>query len=117
MIVGIGVDVCDLQRWEDALVRHPGLVQKVLTSAESSLPKLSQAARFAAKEALAKALGGPDGLRWHEVEVVVEQSGKPRLHLTGGSAGTVQERGVTDIHLSLSHDGALAVAFVICEAQ
>lgn len=86
MIVGIGVDVCDLQRWEDALARHPGLVQKVLTSAESSLPKRSQAARFAAKEALAKALGGPDGLRWHEVEVVVEQSGKPRLHLTGGSA-------------------------------
>ena len=69
------------------------------------------------REQSAKALGGPDGLRWHEVEVVVEQSGKPRLHLTGGSAGTVQERGVTDIHLSLSHDGALAVAFVICEAQ
>ena len=56
-------------------------------------------------------------MRWREVEVVTEQSGKPRLHLTGGSARTVQERGVTDIHLSLSHDGALAVAFVICEVQ
>ena len=91
MIVGIGVDVCDLQRWEDALVRHPGLVQKVLTPAEGSLPKRSQAARFAAKEALAKAIGGPEGLRWHEVEVVTEESGKPRLHLSGGSARTVQE--------------------------
>ena len=62
MIIGIGVDVCDISRWEAAVQRHPGMVRKMLTHTEAVMPARSQAARFAAKEALYKALGGGEGL-------------------------------------------------------
>lgn len=114
MIKGIGVDVCDVSRWEAAVRRHPGMVRRVLTEAEAATPSRSQAARFAAKEALYKALGGRDGLSWQDCEVVSD-SGVPRFELRGSLARRASEHGVAQVHLSLSHDAGVAVAMVVCE--
>ena len=116
MIVGIGVDVCDVARFEAATRRTPGTAERVLTDAERALPLASQAARFAAKEALAKALGAPPGLGWHDAEVVTEESGRPRLRLQGSVAAAAATLGVTAVHLSLSHDAGVATAMVVLEA-
>ena len=83
--MGIGVDVCDVSRWEVAVERHPGIVRKVLAEAEARTPLRSQAARFAAKEALYKALGGRDGLSWQDCEVVSD-GGVPQFELRGSLA-------------------------------
>ena len=69
-IVGVGIDVVDIERFEDALRRTPGLAARLFTPGEIDRPPASLAARFAAKEALAKALGAPGGMAWHDAEVV-----------------------------------------------
>jgi holo-[acyl-carrier protein] synthase len=112
MIVGIGVDVVDLARFEAALTRTPSLRDRLLTPAEAALPLASMAARFAAKEALAKALGAPGNLEWHDAEVVSLPSGQPTLVLRGTVLARADELGVTTSHLSLSHDGGVAIAFL-----
>lgn len=117
VIVGIGVDVCEVARWKRAAARHPGMVPKVLGPDEAGRRPESQAARFAAKEALVKALGGTAGLAWRDVEVVVDDQGAPSFELSKAAARLVHGRGVARIHLSLSHDGGLAVALVVCEAD
>lgn len=115
MIVGIGVDVCDVARFEESLRRTPSLRERLFTPGERDRPVASLAARFAAKEAVAKALGAPAGLAWHDAEVVSEPSGKPTL-LLRGSVRTVADRlGVAQVHLSLSHDAGIASAFVVLE--
>ena len=76
----------------------------------------SQAARFAAKEALAKALGSPGGMSWLDAEVVRSEAGEPSFVVTGTIAERLAELGVTRIHLSVSHDGGFATATVVCEA-
>ena len=95
MIVGIGVDVCDVARFEDSLRRTPALAGRLFTAAEQDRPAAtataSLAARFAAKEALAKALGAPGGLEWHDAEVVSEPSGRPVL--TSGTPSSWRVRG------------------------
>ena len=75
----------------------------------------SLAARFAAKEALAKALGAPGGLLWTDAEVFVEDSGQPRLRVVGTVAARAAELGVRHWHVSLSHDAGVASAVVIAE--
>ena len=116
VIVGIGVDVVDVARFEDALRRTPGLVPRLFTTAERHLPARSLAARFAAKEAVAKALGAPRGLRWVDVEVRSDAAGRPAIE-AGGTVGAAAERlGVARWHLSLSHDGSVAVAMVVAES-
>ena len=76
MIVGIGVDVVDVTRFGETLRRTPALRQRLFTVAERELPLASLAARFAAKEALAKALGAPAGLQWLDCEVVKDEEGR-----------------------------------------
>ena len=115
MIVGIGVDVVALDRFERSLERTPGLRERLFTESERQLPVAGLAARFAAKEALAKAMGAPDGLAWHDVEVVTEPSGRPTLQLTGGVADAAARLGAARWHLSLSHDAGVAVAMVVAE--
>lgn len=115
MIVGIGVDVCEVARWRAATQRHPGLVERVLTPTEAALPVASQAARFAAKEALVKALGVAPGARWRDVEVVRGPAGAPRVRLSGATAELAAARRVGAVHVSLSHDAGVAVAVVVCE--
>jgi len=115
VIVGIGVDVCDVSRLEAALRRTQGMAERLFTEGERSLPTASLAARFAAKEALAKALGAPRGLSWQDAEVVREPSGRPNLVLRGTVREAAAALGVTNVHVSLSHDAGLATAFVVLE--
>jgi holo-[acyl-carrier protein] synthase len=117
MILGIGVDVCDLARFEAAATRTPGLAERVLTAAERELPLDSQAARFAAKEALAKALGAPPHLGWHDVEVTSDDQGRPGFAMHGTVAAAAAGLGVRRAHLSLSHDAGIATAFVVLEGD
>jgi holo-[acyl-carrier protein] synthase len=114
-IVGIGVDVVDIARFEQSLTRTPRLAERLFTESERSLPVASLAARFAAKEALAKALGAPRELEWHDAEVVSDASGRPSLRVVGTVAAAADRAGVTEWHLSLSHDGGAAVAMVVAE--
>jgi holo-[acyl-carrier protein] synthase len=115
MTVGVGVDVVDIARFQASLDRTPALLAKLFTPAEAILPIESLAARFAAKEALAKALGAPGNLAWHDAEVVSLPSGQPTLELRGSVLARAEELGVTRSHLSLSHDGGVAVAFLTLE--
>ncbi len=120
MIVGIGVDICACQRMAAALDRHPGLARKLFTETELTAagqpPEVTKlAARFAAKEALAKALGVPDGLRWQDCQVVNDAAGQPSFELTGTVALAAQRRSADRIWLSLSHEHDTAIAMVICE--
>jgi holo-[acyl-carrier protein] synthase len=115
VIVGIGVDIVDVQRFVATLERTPHLADRLFVSHERDRKPESLAAAFAAKEAVAKALGAPNGLDWHEVEVQHDSDGRPRLHLGGHSAQIAHARGVIRWHLSLSHDVGTAVAMVIAE--
>ncbi|MFL6060171.1 MAG: holo-ACP synthase [Marmoricola sp.] len=112
MTIGVGVDVVDIARFSASLERTPALRAKLFTPAEAELPLESLAARFAAKEALAKALGAPDTLEWHDAEVVPLVSGQPTMELRGTVRARADELGVTRVHLSLSHDGGVAIAFL-----
>ncbi len=76
----------------------------------------SLAARFAAKEALAKALGAPQGLHWHDAEVVSDGTGRPSFRLAGTVSAAAALVGAARWHLSLSHDGGMAVAMVVGES-
>jgi len=116
VIAGIGVDVVDLARFERALSRTPGLRERLFTEAERSLPVRSLAGRFAAKEALLKALGQTDGVRWHDMAVITGAGGDPDFALTGRAAEIAAERGIARIHVSMSHDAGIATAFVVAES-
>jgi holo-[acyl-carrier protein] synthase len=112
MIEGVGIDVVDIERFVQSLTRTPELAQRLFTEAERSLPISSQAARFAAKEALAKALNAGKGLPWHDAEVVNLESGKPVFLFRGEIADLVDG---AKVHLSISHDAGIASAIVIVE--
>ena len=116
MIVGIGVDLVDIARFERTLERTPRLRERLFSPAERALKPHSLAARYAAKEALIKALGGSDGVHWTEIEVASAASGAPHFLLTGSTAAVIEERGITAVHLSMSHDAGLATAYVVAEA-
>ena len=116
MIVGVGIDVVDIDRFEEALDRTPGLRDRLFTPGEAARPLASMAARFAAKEALAKALGAPVGMAWHDAEVGSESSGRPVLEMRGTVLARADELGVGSVHLSLSHDAGIASAVVVLES-
>jgi holo-[acyl-carrier protein] synthase len=117
LIVGIGVDVVDLGRFALSLERTPHLAERLFTPLEAEGKPDSLAAAFAAKEAVAKALGAPGGLDWHDVELRHEDAGKPYLLVTGSVAAAAASRGIVRWHVSLSHDGGAAVAMVIAEGD
>ncbi|HSP38054.1 MAG TPA: holo-ACP synthase [Frankiaceae bacterium] len=117
-VIGIGVDVVDVERFERAVLRTPRLLDRLLTAAEQSVSRPERlAARFAAKEALAKALGVPPGLGWHDAEVVPDDRQRPRFVLRGTVAEAATALGASSWHLSLSHDGGIATAFVVLEGS
>lgn len=116
MIIGLGIDVCDVSRFAASVHRRPGIVARLFTTAEAARPVASQAARFAAKEALAKALGAPAGLCWLDAEIVTDDLGKPEFEIRGTVAARAVELGIGTIHVSLSHDAGMASAVVVCEA-
>jgi holo-[acyl-carrier protein] synthase len=120
MIVGIGVDVVDLARFERATTRTPGVLTRLFAESEQcdgdarrSLSSL--AARFAAKEAVIKAIGDSTGVRWHDMAVVSDGLRNPSIEVYNALAGIVLARGITAIHLSMSHDAGVAIAYVIAE--
>jgi holo-[acyl-carrier protein] synthase len=117
VIAGVGIDVVDIERFARILARRPALTERLFTPAERSLPVASLAARFAAKEAVAKALGAPAGLAWHDCEVVSAASGRPSLALRGTVAAAARDAGIMAWHLSLSHDAGIASAVVVAEGQ
>lgn len=120
-IIGVGIDVAEIERFAASLERTPGLLRRLFTEEELLLPggerrgPASLAARFAAKEALAKALGAPAGLLWTDAEVYAEDSGRPRLRVRGSVAARAERLGVRRWHVSLSHDAGIASAVVIAE--
>ncbi|MBI1350553.1 MAG: holo-ACP synthase [Actinomycetales bacterium] len=118
-VVSVGVDLVDTARFARVIERTPGLVARVFTAREIELSggerirPASLAARWAAKEAVAKALVHTDGLEWHHCELLTGQRGEPLLHLTGSVAAAAAGRGITHWAVSLSHDGDMAIAFVV----
>lgn len=121
-IVGIGVDVVDLARFERALDRTPALRTRLfadaeLTAGERVLSLRSLAGRFAAKEALIKAFGESAGIRWHHMQVVSDGHGNPSFVLTDAAAAVAASRGIASIHLSMSHDAGIAIAYVVAESS
>jgi holo-[acyl-carrier protein] synthase len=117
VIVGVGIDVVDVDRFTRVLERTPRLRERLFTPIERDLPVVSLAARFAAKEAVAKALGGPTGLRWLDVTVPGGRGERPELRVTGTVAACADRLGVGRFHLSLSHDGGVATAMVVAETD
>jgi holo-[acyl-carrier protein] synthase len=121
VIVSVGIDVVLVERFVRAIERTPLLSDRLFSAAEratqSGNPRSpeSLAARFAAKEAVAKALGAPGGLHWHDCEVVTDSDGRPWLTVSGTVAAVAAERGIRRWHLSLSHDGGIASAMVVAE--
>jgi holo-[acyl-carrier protein] synthase len=122
VIVGVGIDVVPVARFAEALSRTPTLAARLFTdgelTTEAGLPRSAEslAARFAAKEALAKALGAGGGMAWTDAEVRTDGDGRPSLTVHGTVAERASALGVTRWHVSLSHDGGIASATVIAEA-
>ena len=115
MIHGIGVDTVDIARFEQQLERAPRLNARLFTAREEELELASRAARFAAKEALIKALGGSHDLSWHDLEVPRIPKTAPTFTRTAGLNRVLAQRGADTVHLSLTHDGGMATAFVVVE--
>ena len=116
MIIGVGIDVVGIDRFEESLERTPAMRERLFTPQERERPLASLAARFAAKEALAKALGAPIGLGWHDAEIVNETTGNPQFEIRGTVLLRANDIGVKTVHVSLSHDAGIASAVVILES-
>ena len=110
-IHGIGIDVVDIARFAESVERTPNLIERLFTVNEAKLSMGSVAARFAAKEALTKALNIKT-LNWRDIEVSNEESGKPFFIFHGAIAEILVGK---KVHLTLSHDAGIASAMVIVE--
>lgn len=117
MIIGIGVDLVHVSRFARSLERTPALLPRLFAESERGLSVRSLAARFAAKEALIKAIGHSTGFRWHDMVVVPDAERNPAFVLTGGVRLAADTRGIRHVHLSMTHDGDTALAFVIAESE
>jgi len=122
MIIGIGTDIIEIARIKQAMQTRPKLVERIFTRAEIDYCQgtgdffTPLAARFAAKEALAKALGtGIRDFKWQDIEVSNDSLGKPSINIYGKAREKAQELGVVNMHISLSHCRDYAVAMVILE--
>ena len=125
MIVGLGVDITEVDRIEAAIARHGRpFLQRLFTPSEIAYCEKHRhsgerfAGRFAAKEAAMKALGTgwTQGVRWLDIEVVREPSGKPTLKLFGATRSIADRLGVKHIAVTITHDGNTALAQVIFES-
>lgn len=124
MIVGLGVDIAEVDRMQAAIKRRgQSFLKRVFTPAEIAYCERHRqkferyAARFAAKEATMKALGTGwgDGVRWVDLEVIRDKKGKPTMALAGRAREIADKMGVENISLSLTHSGNTAFAQVIFE--
>ena len=117
MIIGVGVDAVDLARFERAISRTPRLVERLFTVAERTGSAKTLAGRFAAKEAFIKSVGDPRGMNWQEVAVEKDALGKPGISVSGATAKITDAAGIDKFHLSITHDGGMAIAFVVAEGK
>jgi holo-[acyl-carrier protein] synthase len=124
-IFGIGIDVVEIERIATAIERHgESFVAKIFNQAERDYcesrkhPAMHYAARFAAKEAVSKALGTGIGANagWHDIEVIRDEAGTPKIRLSGAANAFAQQHGITTIHISLSHSRDYAAANAIALA-
>jgi holo-[acyl-carrier protein] synthase len=124
MIIGIGIDVVDVAGVRKTLDEYgDSYVNEVFSQFEqeearaSADPAQRYASRFAVKEAYMKAIGTGwgKGVQWEDIEIVSEESGQPTLRLRGEADAISKQRGVTRIHVSLSHTPSLALAQVVLE--
>jgi len=122
-IVGLGVDVCEIDRMDRALARHPTMRERVFTLEERAYcdgkarPAESYAARFAAREAVIKALGGYRGKRWRDISVSRHPSGAPSIVLARNAKLRADASGISQILITFTHERALAVAFAVAVAR
>lgn len=117
MIVGIGVDTVQIERFERALERTPALRDRLFVEPDRLLPAHSLAARFAAGEALIKALGDSHGLSWHDMRIEKNALNAPTFARTAALAQLLDEMGADRVHVTMTHDGGYATAFVIVESS
>ena len=121
-IVGIGVDLVDVGRVQGVMARRSSFPVRVFTPQEIAYcerqanPAESYAARWAAREACRKALGGVRGMRWHDVRVDRAASGAPSLVLEGATA-TSPMMGVTEVKVALTHERTMAGAFCVAVSE
>ena len=120
MIIGVGVDAVEIDRFRRSLERTPSMKTRLFTSEELEYvephddPTASLAARFAAREAVMKAMGvGLGAFEFHDVWVQRAESGRPTLAVTGRAEQIAYDLGVTDWHLSITHTDSTAIAYVI----
>jgi holo-[acyl-carrier protein] synthase len=119
-LIGIGVDLCEVDRMRSALARTPTLRARVFTDAEqeycdqSKDPTERYAARFAAKEAVMKAMGvGIGACKWREIEVAKAPSGAPSVRLHDGAQALAEERGISAWQLTMTHTHRIAEAIAV----
>jgi holo-[acyl-carrier protein] synthase len=119
-VIGIGVDLCEVDRMRTVLHRTPTIADRLFTPSERAYcdrrrdPAERYAARFAAKEAVLKAMGlGLGACRWHDIEVVRADSGAPSLRLSGDAAAASDERGIQRWLLTMTHTATLAEAIAV----
>ena len=122
MIIGIGTDIVQIAHLERSLDKvkcHCFTAQEIAYADKFRDPLPHYAGRWAAKEALAKALGTGFGAAcaWQDIEVINQDNGKPQVFLSGNAAETLKNLGGSKIHLSISHEKDYAVAFVILEDE
>ena len=122
MIIGVGIDAVDVDRFRASLARTPTMRDRVFVEEELAYvapkadPVPSLAARFAAREAVMKALGlGLGAFGFHEVWVERADSGVPSLQITGRALELAVNRGITSWHLTLTHSDLIAIAYVVAE--
>ena len=118
-IIGLGVDLCEIERIERAIARHPSFRDRVFTPEEiaycdaKARPAESYAGRFAAREATIKALGGYRGRRWLDISVTRDPTGAPAIRLDGNAKRCADALGVSAVLITFSHERSNAVAFAI----
>ncbi len=118
-ILGLGVDICEIGRMERALDRHPSLRGRVFTPEEVAYcdsrarPAESYAGRFAAREAVIKALGGYRGRGWRDISVTRAPTGAPAIRLEGNAKRRADVLGITGVLITFTHERTSAVAFAV----
>lgn len=125
MIVGIGTDILQINRMREAWERTPKLAQRILTPTElddctnTTDPALFLAKRFAAKEAVSKALGTGigRGVSWQHIEIVKGKNGRPLVELTAGAEERAKALAIHNLQLSYSDEKEYVVAFVVAEGN
>jgi holo-[acyl-carrier protein] synthase len=120
-IRGVGVDIVDIARFEGQLAATSGLLERLFAAderdTEAQLKPATLAGKFAAKEAFIKAVGSGAGMNWQDVRVIKDDNGKPHFDITAATKALCEAQGIVRFHLSIAHDGGMAIAYVIAEGH